>query len=690
MRWPLRHVLGLSAVLLLAAGLLVQGCHEDVGMTTGPDITAAVVMRTLKVSGGGNGNGHVTAPPTAGTAALDCPIVAATWNPIDCTKAYPKNTVVVLTAVPDRGFTFKEWTGPCTGTAPTCSVTMSIARSVKARFQGPKVPRFQVNITGGGDGGGTVTSQATLAPNIACTLNAGTASGTCSRTYPSGTSLILTASATSGHTFDGWSGACTGNGSCNLSVTTNRSVTANFSTPQGPEATFGRWASPQSIPVIALHLSLLTSGNALLWGHGGEPQLMNMGGGGFTQVSNQTCTNPATCELFCSGHTFLADGRLLVAGGHNEASGDGNGIKQASTFNGSTWQATGSMAYGRWYPTLVTLENGDVVALAGSQTPSLNASIPERYNGSTWTPLVGANLGLPLYPRAFVEPKNGHVFVAGEGTVRILNPAGIGSWSTGPARIVSDRSYGSAVMLDSKVLYAGGGGGGCPGTPQASAEIIDLAAPSPTWTATGSMAIGRRQTNLTVLPDGKVLMTGGGSQCGFTNETGAVFAAEMWDPAAGTNGAWTTLASAGVVRVYHSTTALLPDGRVLSTGSGDGGGVTQQFTYEIFSPPYLFKGPRPTYNLASTSMHYGQSFTVATPNAAAIRKVTLIRLASSTHAFDMGQRLNTLTFQAAADGQSLALTPPSTGRIAPPGPYMLFILNDRGVPSVAQTILLSQ
>jgi Domain of unknown function (DUF1929) len=128
---------------------------------------------------------------------------------------------------------------------------------------------------------------------------------------------------------------------------------------------------------------------------------------------------------------------------------------------------------------------------------------------------------------------------------------------------------------------------------------------------------------------------------------------------------------------------------VLSTGSGDGGGVTQQFSHEIFSPPYLFKGPRPSYNLASTSMQYGQPFTVATPDAAAIRKVTVIRLASSTHAFDMGQRLNTLSFQAAADGQSLTLTPPTSGRIAPPGPYMLFIVNENGVPSVAQTILLS-
>lgn len=177
------------------------------------------------------------------------------------------------------------------------------------------------------------------------------------------------------------------------------------------------------------------------------------------------------------------------------------------------------------------------------------------------------------------------------------------------------------------------------------------------------------------------------STCGFSDEAGAVFAAELWDPS---TGRWTTLASAGVVRVYHSTTALLPDGRVLSTGSGDGGGVTTQHSYEIYSPPYLFKGARPTYDLSSTSMHYGQPFTVTTPDAASIRKVTVIRLASSTHASDMSQRLNTLSFDAASDGQSLTVTAPTAGRIAPPGPYMLFILNEQGVPSSAQIITLSQ
>jgi hypothetical protein len=242
-------------------------------------------------------------------------------------------------------------------------------------------------------------------------------------------------------------------------------------------------------------------------------------------------------------------------------------------------------------------------------------------------------------------------------------------------------------MLNSKVLYVGGGGGTCPALPQNTAEMIDLSAPTPTWSAIASMSFRRRQTNATILPDGKVLVTGGTSACGSTNETGAVFAAEAWDP---TTGQWSTWANASVVRVYHSTTLLLPDGRVLSTGGGDGGGVTQQYTYEIFSPPYLFKGSRPTYNLASTAMRYGQPFTLLTPNAASITKVTIIRLTSTTHAFDEGQRLTTLGFVAAADGQSLTLTPPASGRKAPPGPYMLFILNDKGIPSVAQTILLSQ
>jgi hypothetical protein len=471
----------------------------------------------------------------------------------------------------------------------------------------------------------------------------------------------------------------------------NRAVTVSFTAPPGLEASVGKWDPPSATPVIGLHLSYLPNGKTLLWGHGGEPQTWDPAGSGFTQIADNTC-NGSNCELFCSGHTFLADGRLLVAGGHNETLGDGNGLTQASIFNGTSWSAAASMAYARWYPTLVELENGDVVALSGSQDPSLKAAIPERYNGSTWTALTNASLSLPLYPQGFLEPKNGWVFVAGSNVLsRYLMPGGSGTWTTtglgnGGNRVGPVRDYGSAVMLDSKVLYIGGGGRTCPEIPSNTAEQIDLAAGTPTWSAVASMAFHRRQTNATILPDGEVLVTGGTSACGATDESGAVFAPEAWDPA---TGQWSTWATASVVRVYHSTALLLPDGRVLSTGSGDGGGTTQQYSYQIFSPPYLFKGERPTYNLASNVMHYGQAFQVTTVNAASISKVTIIRLSSTTHAFNTGQRLRTLSFTKAADGQSLTLTAPASGRKAPPGPYMLFILNDKGVPSVAQTILLS-
>jgi hypothetical protein len=660
--------------------------------STSPELAATKLPRLLTVTGSGTGGGTVTAPAYGETPDLICVISNGSAAPEDCAQSYGWKTQVELRATPDNGSTFTGWSGACTGTATTCKAVMTQSRSVRASFTGRGTPTFTLNVSGSGDGNGKVTSQAGLAPAINCTVTAGTAvSGSCSGTYPQGTAVTLTAVAASNHTFAGWSGDCGGTGTCALSMTASRAVAAGFDAPPGIEATIGRWDAPKAAPVIALHMHQLLNGKVLLWGHGGQPQVWNPVGGGFTQVTDATCTNPTDCELFCSGHTFLSDGSLLVAGGHNEALGDNNGIIQASRFDGTAWSRTGWMKYPRWYPTLVTLGDGSVVAMAGNQAPSTPALIPERYSNGVWAELTGASRSLPLYPRAFVEPKNGAIFVAGPlATSLFLNPSGSGSWSNGPAMNVKDRSYGSAVMLDTKVLYVGGGGGSnCPDSlPHRQAEIIDLAAGSPVWTPVTPLAIGRRQTTAVILADGTVLVTGGTSQCGFTNEAGAVFAPELWNPSTGAGGSWTTMANASVVRVYHSTTVLLPDGRVLSSGSGDGGGVTQQYTYEIFSPPYLFKGARPTYNLSSSQIRYGVPFTVTTQNAAAIRKVTLIRLASSTHAMDMGQRLNTLTFQAAGDGQSLTVTPPAAGRLAPPGPYMLFIINDKGVPSVAQTLLL--
>jgi hypothetical protein len=251
-----------------------------------------------------------------------------------------------------------------------------------------------------------------------------------------------------------------------------------------------------------------------------------------------------------------------------------------------------------------------------------------------------------------------------------------------------------------KILYAGGGGHtGWPTpdakstTPTATAEKIDLIQPSPTWETAGSMSAPRRHLNSTVLPDGQVLITGGTRGGGFVdiNEADAVKTAELWNPKIGPAGQWTTLASASKMRVYHSVSLLLPDGTVLHGASGDAMAglvpVPPERNHEIFSPPYLFKslnGSRPVITSAPASVGYGQTFSVQTPYAAQITDVRWIRLGSVTHAFDAGQRANTLIFSQTATG--VDVTAPPDSKSAPPGYYQLFILNRNGVPSVGKVV----
>jgi hypothetical protein len=150
----------------------------------------------------------------------------------------------------------------------------------------------------------------------------------------------------------------------------------------------------------------------------------------------------------------------------------------------------------------------------------------------------------------------------------------------------------------------------------------------------------------------------------------------MWDPDTGT---WATVASETVFRGYHSIAALLLDGRVVSAG-GTWGGASA----EVYSPPYLFNGSRPTITSAPTNISYGNSFFVGTPDATSISKVTMIALTSVTHGFNMNQRISRLSFSQVTGG--LDVMAPSSRNSAPPGYYMLFILNSNGVPSVANIV----
>ena len=272
--------------------------------------------------------------------------------------------------------------------------------------------------------------------------------------------------------------------------------------------------------------------------------------------------------------------------------------------------------------------------------------------------------------------------------MRSLNTQGTGAWQTYGQRDPINRDYGSRAFYDiGKILVAGGGAS------TADARVININGATPQVTQTAPMASGRRQHNLTVLADGSVLATGGNSSgAELVDLDHGTYAAERWDPATGT---WTTLAAEQVTRQYHSTALLLADGRVLSSGGGvcDDCDTVSYLAKnaQVFTPPYLFKrdgsgelAPRPEIASAPATAKYGTALQIGTPQAASIRKVALIRVSSVTHSVNMEQRYIPLAYSASAG--ALTATAPANANIAPPGVYMLVVVDADGVPSVGRMV----
>lgn len=478
-----------------------------------------------------------------------------------------------------------------------------------------------------------------------------------------------------------------------------------------PPELVGQWSELMEWPVVAIHAHLLPTGEVLFWDRhdfvDGDPQAQELSPGSHAVGAADTkprLWNPVTgqlrfaalpptgYDLFCAGHAFLPSGLLHVAGGHIL---DNVGLPSAAVYDAAAdrWTQLADMSEGRWYPTNTALDDGDVLVISGTidcidldgdlkcdrAVQNLTPEVWEAATGS-WRPLTTAQLALPLYPFMYLMPEGQVCTFGPQSQAQCLATAGTGAWSSLPASGLN-RDYGSSVLYDDgRVLIVGGGL-----SPTASAQIIDLTQPTPAWSATGSMSFRRRQLNATLLPDGSVLATGGTAAAGFNNATGAVYAAEVWKPA---SGHWTQLAAMAETRIYHSTALLLPDGRVLSAGGGHPSdrvnGDPDHFNAEIYSPPYLFRGPRPVIAAAPARVTYGETFQVTTPDAASIAAVNWLRLGSVTHAFNQNQRINHLTFTSSVGG--VAVTAPADANLCPPGHYMLFLINGNGVPSLASLV----
>ncbi len=472
-------------------------------------------------------------------------------------------------------------------------------------------------------------------------------------------------------------------------------------------ARLGRWDPVFELPNVAIHTSVLPNGKVLFWGrrdrpdgsmneHECTPYIWDPRTGELTPTPQPAGADGTKVNLFCAGHAFLPDGRLLVAGGHLI---DSDGLDQAFSYDyrSNTWTALPEMNGRRWYPTATTLSDGTVLVSSGSYIENgivfIN-DVPQIWDGQQWRATVDF-IGLPLYPRMHVAP-DGRVFMAGSNArTYLLDTDGSGTWTPlpepGGVRRNGERQYGPSVMYDvGKVIYIGGGNDVTTDVPTAAAEIIDLSADPPAWRQTTSMHFRRRQHNATILADGSVLVTGGTRGTGFNDLSPGmpVHVAELWDPV---TEKWTELAAEDIDRCYHGTAVLLPDATVLSAGSGEFAvGASEpnppresHRDAQIFHPPYLFQGPRPEIISAPEEISYGEEFSleISGPD---IGKITWIRLSSVTHAFDQNQRINILEFS--VDNACLTVSAPERPEICPPGHYMLFVLSAAGVPSLARIV----
>jgi hypothetical protein len=292
-----------------------------------------------------------------------------------------------------------------------------------------------------------------------------------------------------------------------------------------------------------------------------------------------------------------------------------------------------------------------------------------------WTSLPDLNVARAEQFTATLLP-DGRVFIAG-GVSGGAEPFFTinGNRSTGGEK-------GSSVLLMMRppaykpIAYIMGGN---PAAAQKSAEQIDLSAATPAWTSLPDLNVARaEQFTATLLPDGRVFIAGGVSG----GADGGV--CEIFDPR-NPGAGWVVGPAMKYVRTYHSSFILLSDGSIVGGGDPMAAGVPTP--HERFFPDY-FDMLRPVISNAPGTINYGGSFTIDTPNPGDVSEVVLLRPGAVTHGYNMSQRGIELVITGIGAGTVDAEEPPQAN-LAPPGWYLLFILNASRVPSLGRWIRLT-
>lgn len=481
---------------------------------------------------------------------------------------------------------------------------------------------------------------------------------------------------------------------------------------------YGSWSVfPQSIPRRGpggydgvVHAALLHTGKVLFITADETTMLWNPDDttpATFEDPVNQPHLTPDAMSgysVLCSGHSFLSDGRLLVLGGggygpHSKAKW---GYKFDPTSR--TWTRTiGSMVHPRWYPTALTLgdqrisNSHEILVVCGHGGGDME--IYDEASDSFAEVISGDDKPFPsLYPGLHLLP-NHSVFYSRTGWASagpgggpftgddqsgyfVFTGANTGIWNNiapvSPS--MPDRTKGMSVMLLSntspyvRILVVGGADSSTNNT----YEIIDTTSLSPAtnWGASIPFPDGEHRSlcSAVLLPDGNVFVCGGIQR---TNSP-----CTMFNPQ--TN-SWSPMAALPSIRDYHSVALLLPNGQVMMAGWNN-------TAIEIYSPPYMFGGARPVISSAPALVHHGQSFVIESPDASSIVKVVFVRPMAVTHETDTEQKVLEMPYiHDHAHPTRLTLTAPHGGHphsLAQQGYYMMFAVNNSGVPSIAKWIYL--
>jgi len=461
-----------------------------------------------------------------------------------------------------------------------------------------------------------------------------------------------------------------------------------LATAQAADNVGGGWRSPgqDNWPLIPIHAALTPDGRVLTYGTDGSGtqtgyfiyDVWNPSAGlsnGHITLENMTLT-----DLFCSAQVILPDsGRIFIAGGDNwtgtSTTGTGNNNTNLYSYSDDTLTRGPNMKRARWYASTTVLPNGEVYVqggLGGADRPEVRGA------GGGFRLLTNVNTSALdwWYPRNFVAP-DGRIFgFAAGGRMYYVDPAGTGLYTAAGqfSSSFAGRTSSAAMFRPGQILQFGGNSNG--------AIVIDIRGAAPVVTPTQTMSTQRQWVSATVLADGRVLATGGSTVANQLN--GVNNRAEIWDPA---TGRWTLGASGRRARLYHSGALLLPDASVLVHGGGAPGPMTNLHA-EIYYPPYLYDAsgafrPRPAISNAPETIELGVDFSVVS-NSANIRRVTLVKAGSATHSVNMDQRFIELVFTQSSTTSFVQA--PDAATEAPPGYYLLFVINDVGVPSVGKIV----